>query len=368
VTGVYGLSFLAVWGSLALFSAGVMVFRRPTVRSVWVGEVFLPVLTVAVLFNIGLRQLNHEAPAARTLRLCLVQPSIPQTTIWDAQASAERFQDLLRLSEASLSNRADVLIWPESAVPEAIRYDQTTFDAITNLARQHQVWIVLCSDDKEPSRRPGNPAEADYFNSSFLVSPEGKLVERYIKRNLVIFGEYIPLERWFPLMKYFTPVQGSFTPGTHAVPFVMSKLDVEASVLICYEDIFPHLARTGVGPETDFLLNLTNDGWFGEGAAQWQHAISALFRTVENRVPLVRCCNTGLTCWVDAQGRLRQVFQDQRGTIYGPGFLRVDLPLSARGEEHDLTFYTRHGDWFGWGCVAVGLIVLGRKLLARAWA
>ena len=365
VTGVYGVSFVVAWVSLALLSGALMLIRRPTVRSIWVGEIFLPVLVVAVIFNFGLRQLREAPPQAISLQVILVQPSIPQTLIWDPRADDTRFQDLLRLTEQALTNQADILIWPESAVPKLLRYDTNTFSAITGLAQRHHVWMIVGSDDAEPSPNAANPDVTDYSNSSFLVSPQGQLVERYLKRNLVVFGEYIPLQRWLPFLKYFTPVQGGFTAGTGPVPFDLPDLHVKTSVLICFEDIFPQLARGDVRPDTDFLVNITNDGWFGRSAAQWQQAITALFRTVENGVPLIRCCNNGLTCWIDAQGRMRDVFRDDRGTIYGAGFKTVKIPVMAPGETHAPTFYTRHGDWFGWGCVAVAVLVLVRRLTEK---
>jgi apolipoprotein N-acyltransferase len=128
-------------------------------------------------------------------------------------------------------------------------------------------------------------------------------------------------------------------------------------VLICFEDVFPHWARTHVQDTTDFLLNLTNDGWFGKSSAQWQHAANTVFRAVENGVSLVRCTNNGLTCWIDELGRLRKVFRGQDGTEYDRGYMMVQVPLRAEESKGPGTFYRRHGDVFGWA--AVGLAVLG---------
>ncbi len=367
VTGVYGLSFLAVWISLALLSAALLMIRRPTQRSVWVAEVFLPLLTVALVFNAGFRHLSQETPPARTLKTLLVQPSIPQTLIWDASGDAERFRQLAHLTEQALTNKAELLIWPESAVPKMLRYDTNIFEMITGLARRHHLWMIVGSDDAEPRRNATKPQEEDYFNSSFLISPEGRLMERYVKRNLVIFGEYVPLTRWLPFLSYFTPIQGGYTPGTHGTGFHLKSLEADTSVLICFEDVFPELAQQDVTPDTDFLVNITNDGWFDRSAAQWQHGVSGLFRAVENGVPLIRCSNNGLTCWIDEKGRLRDFFRDEKGTIYGRGFLRVDLPLPVPGQKHALTFYTEHGDVFGWGCVGIGCILVLRRVLALIW-
>jgi apolipoprotein N-acyltransferase len=362
VTGVYGLSFLTVWVSLALVSAGVMVIQRPTARSVWVGEVFLPVITVAVLFNMGFRQMRKPEPPGRTLKATLVQPSIPQTLIWDASKDTERFRELIGLSEQALTNQTDVLIWPEAAVPKLLRYDKDTFDALAGLAQRHHVWMIVGSDDAEPRRNSSNREDADYFNSSFLINPEGQLVERYVKRNLVVFGEYVPLRRWLPFLKYFTPIEGGFTAGTHSAPFNLKSLNTKTQVLICFEDTFPHLACEEVEADMDFLVNLTNDGWFGESAAQWQQAATGLFRAVENHLPLVRCANNGLTCWVDARGVLQEIFRDDSGSVYGKGFLTTEIPIPAEGVRHKLTFYTRHGDWFGWGCIGITVLLLTGRL------
>jgi apolipoprotein N-acyltransferase len=363
VTGVYGLSFLAVWVSLSLVAAGVMIIQRPTSRSVWIAEVFLPVLLVAILFNVGLRQLRSPEPAGRILKTTLVQPSIPQALIWDANNDIARFDELLRLSEQALTNQTDLLIWPEAAVPKMLRYDKDMFEGITGLAKRHHVWMIVGSDDAEPRGKGKSADDTDFFNSSFLISPEGELVQRYLKRNLVIFGEYVPLHDWLPFLKYFTPIEGGFTAGKTITPFELTTLHTKTQVLICYEDTFPHLARQELATDIDFLVNITNDGWFGEGAAQWQQAATGLFRAVENHLPLIRCSNNGVTCWIDARGVVRDVFTDANGSIYGKGFLTAQISLPPEGTKHALTFYTRHGDWFGWSCSAIGAAILVQRLL-----
>ncbi len=360
VTGVYGVSFLAVWFSLSLFSAGRMMFRQPGSRFAWQAETFLPLTVVAVLFAVGFARLNRQPAGNTTLRVTLVQPSIPQTLIWDRNANARCFRQLLELSENALTNQTDVLIWPESAVPVL---DEPSFIAITNLIFKHHVWLIFNAEDYVWRSGSGTNSEYDAFNAAFLFGPDGRFRNVYHKQNLVIFGEYIPLVRWLPFIKWFTPITGSFASGTNAVPFVLADLNVKNSTLICFEDVFPHFARKYVQDDTDFLVNLTNDGWFGEGAAQWQQAAAAVFRAVENGVPLVRCCNNGLTCWADATGRLRKILKDPAGSIYGPGFMTIEIPVGAKREA---TFYNRRGDWFGWACVCVTIILLASRISGQA--
>jgi apolipoprotein N-acyltransferase len=376
VTGVYGISFLVVWFSLSLFSAARMIFRQPASRFIWLVDIFLPLGVVALVFAFGFAQLNRPRPDGETLRLTLVQPSIPQALIWDPSANTNRFRQLLELTETALTNKTDLLIWPESAVPE---FTQANYMVITNLIRTHQVWLIFNAEDIQLRANARSRDDLDYFNAAFLFGPDGDYRNVYHKQSLVIFGEYIPLVRWLPFIKWFTPITGSFAAGTNAVPFVLAHrsptrlesgtdtqragsetgafdiLHIKTSTLICFEDVFPHLVREYVQDDTDFLVNLTSDGWFGEGAAQWQHAATAVFRAVENGVPLVRSCNNGLTCWVDGTGRLREFFKDQTGRIYGPGFMTVEIPV---GRKREPTLYNRHGDCFGWGCVGISCILL----------
>ncbi|MCZ7637214.1 MAG: apolipoprotein N-acyltransferase [Verrucomicrobia bacterium] len=265
---------------------------------------------------------NWSAPSTtpRELRLALVQPSIPQRLLWDDREATNRFRQLLDLSSLALAAQPHLLVWPEASLPNLSDAD---YRALIDLIAHHRIWMILGADDAE--RRPEGGFDA--YNSAFLFDPTGHYRTTYRKQRLVIFGEYIPLERWLPFLKHFTPIEGSFTPGPGPVPFVLTNPPVNLSVLICFEDVFARDTRLHVTPDTDFLLNLTNNGWFGESAAQYQHAANAVFRAIENGVPLVRCANNGLTCWIDERGRLRQALGWPDGNIYAPGFLSVRLPL-----------------------------------------
>jgi apolipoprotein N-acyltransferase len=110
-------------------------------------------------------------------------------------------------------------------------------------------------------------------------------------------------------------------------------------------------------------VNLTNDGWFRQSSEQWQHMAGAVFRTVENGLPLVCCANNGITCWIDASGRVRDIFKDKSGSVYGIGAMTVEIPTGGRRPP---TFYHRHGDWFGWSCVVLAvLFAVRRKMQPR---
>jgi apolipoprotein N-acyltransferase len=281
--------------------------------------------------------------------------------IWNDADSEVRFAELIKLTRAALTNRPELVIWPEAAVPKLVRADAEMQRVISQLARSNQMWLIIGSDDFD-----FRGTNAIYFNSSFLINPSGEFVSTYRKRRLVVFGEYVPLIKWIPFVKYFTPITGGFTPGETPVTFDLEQLVAKTSVLICFEDVFPHYAREHATGEVDFLVNITNDGWFGESAAQWQQAASAVFRAVENGVPLVRCANNGLSCWIDRFGGLHNVFFDGSRNIYQAGFKIVTVPLASAEAKTSRTFYNRHGDWFGWLCVAMTLApIVWEKLSVR---
>ena len=367
VTGVYGVSFLVVWFSISLAVALLRVVRQPGLRWGWLIELRLALIALVGTMIFGLNRLLEPAETDRQLNVALVQPSIRQEVIWSHAEDADRFNKIIALSRLALAVKPDLLIWPESSMPN---FTEDNFRAITNLVAAHKVWMILGADDAEP--RPGatSPKDYDNFNAAFLLSPEGEYVATYRKQHLVVFGEYLPFARRLPFLRRLIPIPGDFTPGVEPVPFELTQPRARTAVLICFEDVIPGLTRRSAGDDTDFLLNLTNDGWFGESAAQWQQAANAVFRAVENGLPLVRCTNNGLTCWIDSRGRLRQVLQSASGDVYAPGFMTAKIPLRSAAEKREPTFYHRHGDLFGWGCVALSALVcvihLGRRGSTRA--
>jgi apolipoprotein N-acyltransferase len=355
VTGVAGVSFLVAWFSLAVYSAAEMIFRNPAKRHVWQAEIVLPMIVVVLLFVGGLFRINETpADSEKVLRVVAMQPSIPQTLIWSAGDDEKRFSELLAVSQQEMTNRPDLLLWPESAVP--------MFDGVYNLisrfAQTNRVAIIFNGDDAEFL-----PGATNYFNAAFLVRPDGQCAGVYHKQKLVIFGEYVPLAHWLPFLKWFTPIEGGWTSGDR--PAVFTGENFSAAPLICFEDCFARTARAASAKSPDLLVNLTNDGWFGESTEQWQHLANAVFRAVENGLPLVRCANNGVTGWIDENGRVQQIFRDAASSEYGSGALLMEIPLRTDAGKPAATFYRRHGDWFAFGCCAATALALAVNQLRR---
>ena len=363
VTGVYGLSFLPVWFGVSLVNTLAMFVHKPTAHRSWFGEIILPLIAALVVAGFGLKGVLTPPPASdRTLKIALVQPSIPQNLIFDPAETTNRFLKLIELSAKALESKPDLLIWPEAAMPN---FSEENFRTITNLVARHKVWMILGADDSEMRPNAAGPGDYDSYNAAFLFSPDGRYVATYRKQRLVIFGEYLPLGDMLPILRRILPIPGDFTPGKGPVPFHLSEPSATIATVICFEDVFPHFVREHVDSDTDFLLNLTNDGWFGEGAAQWQQGATALFRAVENGVPLIRCTNNGLTCWIDERGRLRDWLGRVDGQVHAPGFLTIEVPLRVANGIRPPTFYRQHGDVFGWGCLGWTSLVAARGFFKR---
>ncbi|MCX7872009.1 MAG: apolipoprotein N-acyltransferase [Verrucomicrobiae bacterium] len=375
ITGVYGVSFLIVWISVAISVAIHWITKiefecsfllRPSTK--WVFPLFIPFVAMCFLFWHNTKIIFHFMNAQENgnyrthLKAVLIQPSIPQTMIWDKNENEKRFKKLIYLIKSALTNQPDLVILPEAAIPEFFRYHKETYKAVTDIAVENKVWMIIGADDV--GTIDGNTNRVAFYNSSFLISTNGFIVGQYSKQHLVMFGEYVPLSRYLPFLKYLTPIgDGAFTPGRGPERFKFhvvrngNRHDLETSVVICFEDVIPHLVCKHVDEKMDFLVNLTNDGWFGESAAQWQHLANAVFRAVENRRTLIRCTNNGISCCVDEIGAICNVnFQDPKNEYVEQ--IKICRPLVPSNALWKTTFYTRHGDVFGWGCVGIAFIAL----------
>jgi apolipoprotein N-acyltransferase len=192
-----------------------------------------------------------------------------------------------------------------------------------------------------------------YYNSSFLFDTNGVIIEEYDKCHLVLFGEYVPFHEVVDIVNAMTPVMESFSPGKTNTVFRVPQIGAPFSSLICFEDTMPYLARRSVRNGARLLINQTNDAWFDPSAASRQHMILSVFRTVENRVPMVRSANTGYSCHIRATGEIHQQLAGESGRHDGPGFQLVTVRVPP--DDASPTFYTRYGDVFAWVCLAICL-------------
>ena len=341
--GVYAISLLIV-----LFNAALAL----TVQRVWQEvrghrkrsrvhvELMLGLLALALSWSMGMRalqRLNREVAAdSIAVRIALIQPAIPQVQKWSEAHAHEIETVLAEQSELALLSRPDLVIWPETATPGMLRFDNVS-RALAEAVVGDGAALLVGTMDADPDTRA-------YFNSALLVGTSGRILASYNKRHLVPFGEYVPLTRWVPVLERFAPLGFSCAPGAADQELLVLPMpvgDVRASTLICFEDVFPYLARRDVRNGAQLLVNLTNDGWFDGTAAARQHLALAVVRAVENQVPMVRAANTGVSAFIDRGGRIQEVPGTRTEGSRGWGVRVVSIPPAAKR----LTPYTRYGDW-----------------------
>jgi apolipoprotein N-acyltransferase len=241
----------------------------------------------------------------------------------------------------SQAGEAALVIWPETAVPLYVKHTGDYMDTVEAFARQAGSHILTGFPDYE---RTGQGLR--YYNSAMLISPEGEIEGEYRKIHLVPFGEMIPFEERIPLLRNINFGEGDFSPGTSHEIFQVDS--TRFAVAICFESIYPDLVRQFVRRGARFIVNITNDEWFGPSAGPYQHAQMAVMRCVEGRVALARCANTGLSMLVDPYGRIEASTELFRRQI-----LVGDLPISEPG-----TFYIR------WGYIVDFMLLLSPAGLA----
>jgi len=254
------------------------------------------------------------------------------------------------------------LIWPESSMPGPVLEERETYQFVMNLAASAESDLLLGAIDED---------KGDVYNAALLVSDGGEQVQVYRKLHLVPFGEYVPGRHRVPLLARIIgdQVPGDFAAGKEYTVFDLTISDVQVAPLICFEDTIGELTRRFVlpsetNPGANLLVDITNDGWFLHSAGSHQHLANAIFRCVEMRRPMVRAANTGVTCFVNEFGRITQVLQDDRGSTFTEGVLTGEIEVPT---EHELTFYTRHGELFAKVCAAFTAIAIVVGILRQKW-
>jgi len=316
--GVYGVSFL-----FAMMSAVValLILRRGRQHLYWLAIVpallLLPELPA------------RETPAETAL---VVQPNIDPEKEWTYESLEVESEHLMKESLGA----EQIVIWPESPAPFYFYRDPRFRQDTMRLAQMDHAYFLFgtVAETKE-----GAP-----LNSAVLLAPNGRLVDRYDKMNLVPFGEYVP--PFFGWVKRISGEISDFVPGNRTVVFPMDEHRL--GVFICYESVFPDEVRRFVKGGANLLVNISNDGYFGHSAAYQQHLEIARMRAVENNRWLIRSTNDGITAVIDASGQI-----DERLPPYQE--LVEHMHFAFRGGT---TFYTNYGDWFAWGCLIAAAFAL----------
>jgi apolipoprotein N-acyltransferase len=356
-TGAGGVSFvlIAMNISFAAYAHRLMCegLRGLNRRS---QEFFACLFLLVACVTIHVQEVFNRGRFAVPLgRVAFVQPYIPQTVKWDPARDQEILNILEQktLQEAA-ENRPDLILWPEATTPWAVRGNDNMRDWVDSLAKRAKAPLLLGSIAIE---RRGTPEETLY-NGAFVVDPLiGVQAVYYAKRHLVPFGEYVPLRPVLGWLDKVVPIEGDFQRGfdPQPLPMTLRGQPVTVGPLICYEDVFPSLARDSVRAGADVLAVLTNDAWYGEGGAAYQHAAHSVLRAIETRRPVLRCGNGGWSGWIDEFGSIRDTLTNAEGSIYTRTTRTVDVTRDARWIGRQ-SFYVQYGDWFLLVCVVLATL------------
>ncbi|MGA7291845.1 MAG: apolipoprotein N-acyltransferase [Terriglobales bacterium] len=345
LTGVYGLSFEIVLVN-SVFAAA---FLAPKERRKWL---LTAACGAAVVLQVGELLAPPRVPTDHAA--VLVQPDIPilEGAMWTKAYFQGTLQDLstvsLQTAKEKPDQHVDLIVWPESPSP-FYTSDPSFRDAVSALAQHSDAWVLAGSIGTTPATQNGREG-SEIFNSAALVSPQGEWVERYDKVHLVPFGEYLPFPRLFAFAGGLTKEVGEFQRGSSRKP--LDAGGERLGVFICYESIFPDEVRQGPLQGADVLVNISNDGWYGDSGAWKQHLQQTRMRAIENDRWLLAATNTGMTASIDPYGRIAASRPRKVRTA-------LNAPYSLISGT---TFYTRHGDWFAYVCaiISVGPLVIRR--------
>ena len=290
----------------------------------------------------------QNAPQAK---IAVVQGNVDQAVKWSEDMKEETVAKYLRLSQQALAEKPTMLVWPETALPFYPQQDPLV-QAISRFAAETQASLLTGAPLFNIDRSDGTN-EVQYFNGALLFGPSGKVTASHAKQHLVPFGEYVPLRQFLPFLEPLVENVGDFTPGQESGP--MSAGDLRLGVLICYESIFPVIARDSVYHGANALVNLTNDAWFGRSSAAEQSLSMAVLRAIENRRFLVRSANTGFSGFVDPLGHITgKTMLFTEGT-----FTKTIYLLNSQ------SFFTRFGYHFGPLCFFLSFFLVALVFIKK---
>jgi apolipoprotein N-acyltransferase len=336
LTGVYGISFVLVAINVALAD----VVRRGSLRALVV-----PAMLVVATLAYGHARLGGARHPVVGPRVAVVQANLDSGTQWRRELYGENLEAYLRLTDRAAREGARLVVWPENAMTFFVEREPLYREAIARVLSSHGAELVAGGPRVVEEETPA------YYDSAFVIAPDGSLGGRYDKEHLLPFAEYFPLPELDFLRRSFGRVR-ELTPGAPTPP--LPTVAGAAGVLICNEAMFPEVARARVRAGADLLLNLSNDTWMNDPEYSAIAFDMIVLRAVEQRRFLVRASTSGPSAIVDPFGQV----------LVRTGLFTAEVAAASVAPRAEPTLYARFGDAFAFACVAVTLAALGRRLLA----
>lgn len=345
ITGIYGVSFLVVAFNNAI--TDFIVLRR-LIRDMPLLPISKTVISFVILFLIIMASLIYghfrlsEERTGSLLRASIIQGNIEQDKKWEPYYQQKVFETYKDLTIKASYSSPSIIVWPETAVPFYFGNDSHYTEQLIDFQKKINIPLLFGSVIIK-----GKDKEKYYLsNSALLIDRGGVVTYLYDKIHLVPFGEYVPLSSLFFFIEKLVTGMGDYVHGSKYLKANINK--GEFATLICYEVIFPGLVRKFYIKGGDFIVNITNDAWFGRTSGPYQHFAIAVFRSVENRKPLIRAANTGISGFIDSNGRIIS-----KTSLFKKTFLTIDIKT-----DNTITFYTKYGDLFVYICIVFSIIFL----------
>jgi len=352
IAGIYGISFLIL--AFNGFITDLLLIREKVkemplfpLSYFMTGATLLLILMIGT-FGYGFWRL-HQDRVGKDLTVSVIQGNIEQDKKWEPIFQNEVVDIYTKLSEEAMKEHPSLIIWPETAVPFLFGSDIANTERLVQFQKQSRTSLLFGA----VMIKKQSAESTDLTNSAILLDKEGKKSYVYDKIHLVPFGEYVPLRKVLFFIDKLVVGIGDYIPGKQ---YLMADTGMgRFSTLICYEVIFPGLVRKFFTSGGDFIVNITNDAWFGNTAGPYQHFSMAVFRAIENRKPVVRAANTGISGFIDSNGKI----------LVQSGLFDRQVLTHTLKTDSAMTFYTRFGDLFSFFCVVVSIILLGNIVSRR---
>lgn len=358
MTGVYGLSFLIVVVNVAVYEVLCLVKSDrhedefAAVRTRF--RVSSVVAGMLVLFTYSYGAFALRVPAiSQSVSVSVVQGNIPQHEKWQYQLRDQHLQHHLRLTrQAVAEGTSDLIIWPESSTQGFLPQDFYLLNFFAVAVQELKVPLLIGGTQHLKAGTPKSLRNRR-LNSAFLISPADGMSQSYDKVHLLPFGEYLPYPESFfwPTRVRENGSMANFVPGEDMTVFALGRN--RFGVLLCWESLFPELARQLVKKGAQFLINMTNEAWFGDTAAPQQFFMMNVFRAVENRIAVVRCANSGISGFIDPHGRVLGQVEEEGKNTFVAGYLTTTIPLASAS-----SFYGQHGDLWAYVNIAMTFVLL----------
>lgn len=299
--GHFSITFLILLVNSLIFYC--LQREKGAVKLAHGGTVLLLICGVLMYGKYRMAHIAEELKNKNTAVVGVVQGNIDQSRKWSPKEQQRTVDVYLKNSKRLLDRDIppELIVWPETALP-FFPTRSPYFGSLLLFALDNEISLLTGSpwfEVRNPEKR-----EVDFFNSAFIITPDGEKGESYHKSHLVPFGEYVPLKRFLFFLAPLVENVGDFSPGIVEKPLPAGEIN--AGILICFESIFPEITRKWVTAGANLLVNLTNDAWYGRSSAPWQSMAMSVFRAVESRRCLVRAANTGVSGFVEPTGRVQR--------------------------------------------------------------